>query len=113
MLFDFSKINGTILVSEDTFDELNKILLKTKFDKYISNELRQSFLIEFKKICLEVKISENFSLCRDEKDNKFLNLAASGFADYLITGDSDLLVLNPFRQTQIVTPITFLDKYNG
>ena len=48
-------------------------------------------------------------VCRDEHDDKFLALAASGGASYLITGDRDLLVLKTFGNTQIVTVREILD----
>ncbi len=46
-------------------------------------------------------------VCRDAKDNKFLALAAACRAEFLITGDDDLLILNPFRETHILTPAQF------
>ena len=57
-----------------------------------------------------VKPATNVSVCRDPKDNHLLALAMDGEARYLITGDSDLLVLSPFHAIQIVTPARFLDK---
>ena len=45
---------------------------------------------------------------KQEGDNKFLELAFSGNADCIITGDQDLLVLNPFREIPIITPRKFL-----
>jgi uncharacterized protein len=47
--------------------------------------------------------------CRDKKDNKFLELAISGEASRIISGDNDLLVLNPFRSVVISSPATFLE----
>ena len=47
-------------------------------------------------------------MCRDPTDDKFLELAANGHADLILTGDKDLLVLNPFRGIQIVGPATFV-----
>lgn len=44
---------------------------------------------------------------RDPKDNFLLDLIDSSQADYLVTGDLDLLELNPFRDTQILTPSDF------
>jgi hypothetical protein len=41
--------------------------------------------------------------CRDPKDDKFLALAASGKADYIVTGDQDLLVLQLYMKTRIIT----------
>ena len=56
----------------------------------------------------EVAITESVGACRDPKDDKFLELAVSGRADYLVTGDLDLLVLDPFRGVRILTPADFL-----
>ena len=57
-----------------------------------------------------VKPAAEVDVCRDPKDNHLLALALDGEAQYLITGDSDLLVLNPFRDIHILTPARFLDK---
>jgi predicted nucleic acid-binding protein len=53
---------------------------------------------------------ERIDLCRDEKDNKFLEVAINGKADYLITGDNDLLVLRPFQDVKIMTVNEFLGE---
>lgn len=49
-----------------------------------------------------VGITERVKVCRDEKDNFLLDLCLSGNADYLVTGDADLLTLNPFKKTEII-----------
>ena len=46
--------------------------------------------------------------CRDARDDKFLELAVSGRAAYIISGDDDLLVLHPFRDIAIMTAAEFL-----
>ena len=48
------------------------------------------------------EIKKHFDDCRDPKDNFLLDLSVAGKANYLITGDEDLLVLNPYRNTKIV-----------
>ena len=48
--------------------------------------------------------------CRDAKDNKYLELAVNGSATHIITGDADLLVMNPFRGIAIVAPQEFLES---
>ncbi len=58
---------------------------------------------------IEPKIE--FTECRDPKDNKFLELAVAGNADCIVTGDKDLLVLNPFRDTKIISPANFLIQF--
>jgi predicted nucleic acid-binding protein len=55
-----------------------------------------------------VAISERIAACRDPKDDKFLELAVSGKAEVIVSGDGDLLDLNPFRGIPIVTPATFV-----
>ena len=55
-----------------------------------------------------VTIAERILACRDPNDDKFLELAVNGQADLIITGDTDLLVLNPFRGIPIVSPATFV-----
>ncbi len=57
---------------------------------------RNQFLTGFIINGTPVEIDESISDCRDPKDNKFLELAACGKADFIISGDQDLLVLNPF-----------------
>ena len=55
-----------------------------------------------------VAITERIAACRDPKDDKFLELAVNGQADLIVSGDADLLALNPFRDIPIVTPATFV-----
>jgi predicted nucleic acid-binding protein len=55
-----------------------------------------------------VTITERIAACRDVTDDKFLELAVSGKADMIVSGDADLLVLNPFRGIPIVTPAAFV-----
>ena len=43
------------------------------------------------------------------RDDQFLSLATSGNADCIVSGDKDLLVLNPFHEIPIVTPAQFLE----
>ncbi len=55
-----------------------------------------------------VEIVEQVQECRDRKDDKVLELALNGSADYIITGDKDLLVLHPFRGVLVITADDFL-----
>ena len=55
-----------------------------------------------------VPITERVAACRDPTDDKFLELAVNGHADLIISGDGDLLALNPFREVPIVTPAVFV-----
>ena len=55
-----------------------------------------------------IEVNSVIRLCRHPKDDKFLELANDGAADFLITGDADLLALHPFRTTAILTPAAYL-----
>jgi uncharacterized protein len=55
-----------------------------------------------------VEIIDRVTECRDPTDDKFLELAVNGHADLILTGDADLLVLNPFRGIPVVAPVTFI-----
>ncbi|MCC6567885.1 MAG: putative toxin-antitoxin system toxin component, PIN family [Anaerolineales bacterium] len=53
---------------------------------------------------------QTVTACRDPKDNKFLEAALEGKADAIVTGDNDLLVLNPFESVDILRPAELLSK---
>lgn len=102
---------GEIVLSNEVLSELAEVLLRTKFDKYLTLEERLEFVerIETRYKCIEV--TSAFTDCRDSKDNKFLNLAFDAKASCLITGDKDLLVLNPFRNIPILNATDFLNSF--
>jgi putative PIN family toxin of toxin-antitoxin system len=100
---------GIIIVSPATWQELENVLLRPKFDRYISLEERQQFLLDFSET-VEFILNMEFrtDICRDPKDNKYLELAVNGQAESIITGDQDLLILHPFLSINIVTVNDFL-----
>lgn len=112
-VFDVVTQNHTLLMSESTLAEIVKTFIRPKFDKYVSLATRLAFIASFKQKAEIIKINESITDCRDPKDNKFLELAVSGNADVLITGDYDLLVLNPFRTIQIVTINEYLTQFTN
>ena len=99
---------GQILVSDETLSELADVLVRSKFDRYISIEDRQEFFRLFGRVVEKVNIIRNVQVCRDPKDNKFLELAIDGLAGYIITGDQDLLTVHPFHSIEIITPQDYL-----
>ncbi len=104
--------NITLLRSEPTLTELLRTIYKTKFDMYFKPpHSREELLVSFINSSLNIEITNNVTDCRDPKDNKFLELALSGQADCIISGDKDLLVLHPFNNIPIITPSVFVDEY--
>jgi uncharacterized protein len=105
--------NTVLLISEESYAELEEKLLNKKFDKYVTIESRKTFLKALHAICEIVLIEKRIVACRDSKDDKFLELAVNGYADFIITGDKDLLVLHPFESIAILSPSDFLKQFNN
>ncbi|MBM4025722.1 MAG: putative toxin-antitoxin system toxin component, PIN family [Planctomycetes bacterium] len=99
---------GRVLASSATIEELAEVLQRGRFERYVTAAEREEFLAAFVDESLLIEPSEEIRACRDAKDNKFLELAVGGGASHIITGDTDLLVLHPFRRIAIVTPAQFL-----
>ncbi len=99
---------GQILAGEATLEELAGVLSRPKFDRYLTVSERQQFLRLFMRIAQWVPILHPVQACRDPRDDKFLALAVNGEAGVIITGDQDLLVLDPFRDVRILEPAAYL-----
>jgi uncharacterized protein len=108
---DLAMTMGVLLVSNATLQELTQVLMRPRFDRYISQENRQRFLGFLAGVARRVHITRQFQVCRDSKDDAFLDLAFNGQASALVTGDQDLLVLGTFHGTAILTPEQFLQAY--
>jgi uncharacterized protein len=98
---------GRVLLSSSTLEELAEVLQREKFARYVTAAEREEFLVAFVERALFVEPMEEVRACRDAKDDKFLELAVSGRAAYIISGDADLLVLHPFRDIAIMTAEDF------
>jgi putative PIN family toxin of toxin-antitoxin system len=99
--------NVKVFVCQKLLREISETIQKPKLIKYISPERRQ-MLLELMTACHCVEIEEQIFISRDPKDNFLLDLAAKINADYLITGDKDLLVLKKYQHTNIVSFNSFM-----
>ena len=106
--FDMAAAQGRLLVSAATIAELDKVLRRPKFNKYVPEKKRLEFLAALVREAEVVEVAKAIRECRDPKDDKFLELAVSGKASHIISGDADLLALNPFRGIVVVAPQVFL-----
>jgi putative PIN family toxin of toxin-antitoxin system len=107
--FDRALTIGKVLLSFATLAELNGVLGREQFRKYVSLEDVRRFLAALVREAEWIEVKSSISACRDPKDNMFLELAVDGRASHLITGDADLLCLNPFRSVAVLTPQAFLE----
>lgn len=101
----------TILISSPVLDEIRRTLPSNKFDAYVNLSTRIAFVMKLEKEAQMISVEHTVSVCRDPKDNKYLELALSGKANFLITGDKDLLILNPFENIPIITPRDFIENF--
>lgn len=97
-----------LVFSKQTWDEFESVLLRPKFDRYLSKVQREETLAGFFDIGLFVEPKRNFDHCRDPKDNQFLDVSVEGNVDALITGDKDLLVLEKIESIPIIRIADFL-----
>ena len=95
-------------MSQALSEELDDVLSRHRFDRYVTRLERTAFLRYLLRMAISVRITETVRACRDPDDDKILELAVNGHADYIVTGDDDLLVMNPFRGIEIVRPAEFL-----
>lgn len=103
---------GEVCVCVSTLDELDEVLMRAKFERYQSREVRQEFadLLRLRATWFDVSAMQIATVnpaCRDPKDNQFLALSKACSALALISSDADLLVLHPWNGIPILTPGAF------
>jgi putative PIN family toxin of toxin-antitoxin system len=107
---------GLVLMSNSIFGELIEVISRPKFNRYLSQERKQELIDDLTGTALFIEPNQVITECRDPKNNKYLELAITGNAECIVTGDQDLLILNPFRKIPIITVQEFLKifarKYN-
>jgi putative PIN family toxin of toxin-antitoxin system len=110
VLFALRDGKFTVLYSNETIMEIIDVLGRDKFRlKYhiLTDDI--SALINLIRLRGEVVIpKQRVADCRDPKDDKFLDIALAGDADCLVSGDLDLVSMNPYRSVPIITPAEFL-----
>jgi putative PIN family toxin of toxin-antitoxin system len=98
---------GGLLKSLETEQQLFEVVARPRLASLIDPET-QAWLRKLMTAAELVMITERIVACRDPTDDKFLELTINGHADVIVSGDGDLLALNPFRDIPIVTPAIFV-----
>ena len=98
-------VNGQVqpVFSKESLEELKQVTQRPKLQKYFPPEKVNELLLFLNAISLFVEIQSNVKVCRDPKDNFLLAIAQESQSDYLITGDQDLLILERFQSTKIIS----------
>ena len=114
---DFSKLDeiifsryGILVFSQELLEEFLQVAKRPKFRRFFSTEHIEEILETIHEYADFVKVHTKVEVCRDIKDNFLLSLSIDGNADYLLTGDKDLLELEKFGETNIKTISIFLES---
>lgn len=99
--------NIIIVVTPQLINEIKIVTQREKLKKYFNQNDVNELIDLMETISLNVDIKEKHLICRDSKDNFLLDLIEFSNADFLVTGDKDLLELNPFKSGQIINPKDF------
>ena len=99
----------TLIFSDELISEFVEVVNRPKFEKYFSKNDIEIILDYFDQYGKLIKVKSDIKICRDEKDNFLLNLSIDSKADYLITGDNDLLVLEKIERTKIINFTDFIE----
>lgn len=96
-----------IIVTDQLLTEIKDVTSREKLKKYFPQESIDELIELLNIIAIKIEIKPTHYLCRDPKDNFLLDLIAFSKADFLVTGDKDLLEQNPFKKALIVSPFDF------
>jgi len=105
-LFLFERFQ--IIFSDELFNELLDVARRPKFKKYFDEKSVQLLIENISEKLEFIEVASAITICRDLKDNFILALSIDGNADYIVTGDKDLLSLNGFKGKKIITINEFI-----
>ena len=101
--------DARLLFSAELILEIQETIAKPRLKKYFRTNSLEEMLSVFEPFIDLVKVESIVTVCRDPNDNFLLALAKDGKADYLLTGDNDLLVIKKFGKTKIITIASFIE----
>ncbi len=99
-----------LIFSKELIEEFLTVARRPKFQKFFPDEKINDLLRLFDNYGNLIDVTIEISECRDYKDNFLLSLAVESKADYLVSGDIDLLILNKIDETKIINWSEFLKE---
>lgn len=96
-----------LVYSDELIEEFIEVARRPRLKKYFSDDDLMELLDLLKWYGIMTIPQSQLNLCRDPKDNFLLNLAVDAKADYLVTGDDDLLDLKTVDHCKIISLSTF------
>lgn len=101
----------TLVFSKELMDEFISVICRPKFRRFFTLKDTESLIDSIEEYANFYEVTSNVGACRDLKDNFLLSLSKDSNADFLITGDMDLLELESFETTRIITISDFLKTF--
>jgi len=102
-----------VVVSDEMLKEISEVSSRPKFKNIFTAKRIKELFSLLDSYAIVVSPSQKVNVCRDGKDNFLLEVALEGEADYVVTGDEDLLVINTFQSTKIIRPKEFEDMFKS
>lgn len=102
-----------VFISPQITSEIKQVSGYPKLQKYLSSETKRRLFVLLDRHMRKTYPKTKVNFRRDPGDAIYLEAAQSCGADYIVTGDSDLLDLKIFGKTKILTPKEFLEKVNS
>ena len=106
-----ARAQGVIVLSEAVYQEIAAVLSRPKFARVLAEDRRRETLELLAAAALWFEPKEPVTDCRDAKDNPYLELALAARAAAIVSGDEDLLVLDPWRGVRVLRPARFLEEF--
>jgi len=100
-----------LIFSKELLEEIIEVTSRSKLKKFFKKEDLKLIFDIIERYAILIPVTSDVTECRDKKDNFLLSLAKDSKADYLLTGDKDLLVLKESHHTQIITISEFQTMY--
>ncbi len=99
-----------IILSDQLIEEIKEVTARPKLLKYFRTEDVEDLIDLLETIGESFTVSSVPDVCRDPKDNFILGLASESQANFLVTGDEDLLILKSYENTEIIQPAELIDR---
>ncbi len=105
-----ARARGTVALSLDVFLEVAEVLARPKFARVLTDDRRREILELLTAAATWVEPAVKVEDCRDDKDNRYLELALAAKATAIVSGDTDLLTLDPWRGIRVLRPADFVKQ---
>ncbi|HLC57584.1 MAG TPA: putative toxin-antitoxin system toxin component, PIN family [Candidatus Nanoarchaeia archaeon] len=101
-----------LVISPEILKEIKDVLFRERFE-FIDKDKKDEFLMLLVELAEIVIPEKKIDVCRDKEDNKFIELAVTAKADYIVSGDCDLLELKMYSGIKIISSESFLRVLDG